>query len=590
MGVVLSRSVFFHIGRTGGHWISHALWRAGLVEKKLQPLHVTPAQAAGDACVADKPFSFCFVRHPLDWAASVWRHEMEFGWREVDAAPAENFADFLRHLLAVYPKGPCTAAMAPFVDHCSFIGKLETLSQDLHAALRQAGETFDPAMLDLAPVNVSSNPFIRQACVAPHDLLAAFLRADSAFCERFGYAGVPLGLVGESAGSPWPKLRSKPAHRADPALPLSRTRFAFHLDDGSKTVSGAHEQRLQWALVKAVNGVERPGRTAVVSRIDPYAAHLLCAKPGARVTFVPADEQVIPKRVMSHLADQPAVVDFRSFHASDADEDFDTIMLLDSADLSGALEGELLLTAKRIRPGGQLLLVAPILRTDLPVSTTVGADAAECPGHKLVYRSVAEWRTVLGNCGFEVVEVVDSFEDAPPDALLREIESLAATLQVDPAHLLGKAVLSARRSPGERPAAMRDLWVRRRILDFSEAYDSLPRAVEARLLMLEEQVKIECRRRVLAEQGLIDRGADLLVARREKQAFLADLDFRADELRRAREEHLATQAELDGLRALVTRLGCEPEISSLARNLAANGVNSRSAPFSPALKAHSQGA
>jgi len=578
----------------------------------------------------------------LEWAASVWRHEMEFGWREVDAAPADNFADFLRQLLTTYPTGPCTAAMAPYIDHCSFIGKLETLSRDLGMALREAGEVFDPAVLDVAPVNVSSNPMIRGACVAPHDLLAAFLEADAAFCERFGYADVPMKLVGAFEGSPWPKLRSNPAQSADPALPLSRTRYAYQLDDGSKTQGDPCEQRLQWALVKAINGVERPGRTAVVSEVDPYAAHLLSAKPGARVTFVPADERVTPKRLMLHLDGQPAVVDFRSFHTPEVEEDFDTIMLLDSADLSGALEGELLLTAKRVKPGGELLLVAPMLWTDLAISTTFDADSTERQGQKLVYRSLAEWRTVLGNCGFEAVTLVDSFDDPPPDTLLLEVESLATALGVDPGHLLGKAVLSARRSTGERPAAARDLWVRRRMLNLAEGYDSLPAAVEARLLMLESQVKTERLRRAQAEQGVIDRGTELLAARRDAHALLVELDFHVDELRRAREQHQSaqaeldilkaraeqgaidrgaellaarrdmhvllvelefradelrraqarcqsTQAELDALRSLLAQLGYRPEASSCGMDAAANDPSRRSAGFSPTLKSRSQG-
>ena len=557
---------------------------------------MTPAQAAADPDVAARPFAFCFVRHPLRWAASVWRHEMEFGWREADAVPHDNFTDFLRWLLETRPEGPCTASVAPYLDHCHFVGKLETLSQDLCAALTKAGETFDPAALDVPPVNASSNATIRSACVAPRELLSAVLEADAAFCRRFGYGGVPPELVGESVGSPWPKLRVRRPGTADQALSLSRPQFTYRLEDGCEVRGDPDRQRLQWALIKAIDGLDAPGRTAVVSEVDAYAAYLLAAKPGSDVTFVPADARVTPTRLKSQLLDQPAILDFQSFHEDDAEEDFDTIMLLDSADLSAALEGELLMTARRLKPGGRLVLAASVLRTDAQVSTTFDADWSERRGCRLVYRSLAEWRTVLGNCGFEDVEVIDEFDEAAQDARQRSAEALSAALGSDPACLLGQALLGARRASGDRPAEMRDMWVRRRLLSMDAAYDSLPAVVEARFLMLERQVETERLRRAQAEQGVVDREADLVLARCETQAQRVEMDFLADKLRRTEQQRLAVQVELDELKALVSRLGAGPAALNQGLDVAANdavGANA-SAPlrwalgFLPGRKASAQ--
>jgi hypothetical protein len=496
---------------------------------------------------------------------------MEFGWREVDAKPTECFTTFLRQLMEAYPGGPCGAAMAPYVDHCNFVGKLETASHDLAAALTQAGEGFDPAALEVAPMNASSNPAIRRACVTPLDVLETFMQADAGFCARFGYESVPQELVGAPAPSPWPKLRSKRWRPDGTALPLSRTRFAYHLDDGSKIGGDPDHQRLQWGLIKSIQGIENPGRTAVVSEVDPFAAHLLASKPGAEVTFVPADARVRPQRLIAHLRVQPTVTDFRSFHETDAHEDFDTIMLVDSAELSGALEGELLLTVKRLKPGGQLLLVAPVLHADVAVSTTFDADAVGRRGCMVVYRSLADWRTVLANCGFEAVEILDSFHHIPPPSLSHQVETLAEGLRADPAHLLGTVVLSARRRASvESTEAMRDLWVRRKLIDLGCAYDSLPAVIEARLLMLESQVRTERLWRVQAEQGVADREAQMLAERKEAEAERVELKYAIDRARRVQAESKSIKAELEELRGLLNQLGCDPKALAAGLEVAAN--------------------
>ena len=170
MTIVLPNSVFFHIGRTGGHWVNHVLWRAGLIDKRLHPLHLTPQDVASDEDVSSRKNRFCFVRHPLDWAASVWRHEMEFGWSDSElsrAASADDFPSFLRKLLRAYPNGPCTQTMKPYLDGCPFVGKLERIAEDLACALSGAGEVFEAKCLAAPPLNQSSIPELVDADVTP---------------------------------------------------------------------------------------------------------------------------------------------------------------------------------------------------------------------------------------------------------------------------------------------------------------------------------------------------------------------------------------------------------------------------------------
>jgi len=488
---------------------------------------------------------------------------MEFGWSDSEltsVAADENFASFLEKLLAAYPDGPCRHAMRPYVDHCTFIGRLESIASDLAEALTQAGEVFDPLVLTAPPINESSIAALREACVAPAELLEKFLEAETDFCKRFEYHGVPRAMVGQCGGGAWPKLPSRAAVQLshDPAadLQLTRTRFTYHLDDGL-VVGGGHEQRLQWAIVEAIDRCENPGRCAVVVETDPYAAYLLAAKPQADVTFVPADERVIPRRLMNRLGDSIAIRDFRAFHASGDDEAFDTIVLVDSGDISAALEGELIMTRSKLKPGGALLLVAPVLKTDIPISTTFADGLTPRRGCKLIYRSLSDWRTVLENCGYTAIEVLDSFGEAPDEPLRDQVEELAARLKLDPAHLLGKALIKVERpsagAEARAPSEARELWIRRQILYLEGAYDSLPSAIEARLLMLEAQAQSERMRRERAEQGMADREQELLAARRQIHSLATEADYGRELIRQAREVQRATEAELEALRTLIHR-------------------------------------
>ncbi len=562
MTVVLPKSVFFHIGRTGGHWVNHVLWRAGLIEKRLSPLHLTPAAAASNPLVSAKTEKFCFVRHPLDWAASVWRHEMEFGWSESElsrVAADDNFASFLRKLLGAYPDGPCSHAMTPYLDGCTFVGKLENIAEDLTSALVQAGETFDPKAFAARPVNQSSIPALLDASVAPAALLEEFLQAEAGFCERFGYGGYDPRMVGSAASTPWPRFASR-NDSGDAALSLGRTRFTYHLDNGVVVGGGAKEQRLQWGLIKAARALKGAGRTAVVSEIDPYVGHLFATLGEAEVTIVPSDVRVTPRRLNAQIANDIEVCDFRSFHAAGQDRPFDTVVLVDSADISAAFEDELLSTFERLKPAGRLLIVAPILQSDLPVSTTFADSPAASRVRKLIYRSLPDWRTVLANCGFEDFSVVDRFDEAPSEARRKQVEALADALKADPAHLLGKAVISVRRVSESRiQFENRELWLRRRILSLEEAYDSLPKAVEARILVLEAEARAERQRREKAEQGIIDREQELFSARRDLHALAMDADHSRSLSSQALEAQRACQAELDALRAMMSALGVGSE-------------------------------
>lgn len=70
-----------------------------------------------------------------------------------------------------------------------FIGRYESLVEDLIRALRMAGETFDPALLrSVPPANVSSRlSDWAQRCLYTEELRAAMAESEREAMEIFGY-------------------------------------------------------------------------------------------------------------------------------------------------------------------------------------------------------------------------------------------------------------------------------------------------------------------------------------------------------------------------------------------------------------------
>jgi hypothetical protein len=568
MSIILPNSVFYHIGRTGGHWVNHVLWAAGLIEQRLFPLHLTPAQVASNPLVATKRYSFCFVRHPLRWAASLWRHQMEFGWSGSEmsnSAAQDNFAEFLQNLLQIYPNGACRSAMTPYTNNCTFVGRLETIADDLKQALTEAGETFDAHAFQSPPVNETSVQVLKSASVAPIEVLEAFMKAEQEFCSHFGYNFIPQEMIGTTDWQPWPKLPVRKDSNgvprlSSPMLVSTKTRFIYHLDDGQILPSNKNEKRMQWSIMNVVDEWDGPGRCAVVSETDPYPAYLLATKPNAKVTFVAADKRAVSQRLTDHLQGPLDILDFRDFIGAEYEELFDFIFLVDSADINAILEGELIAMFKRLKPGGVLVAILPILQIEPPIRITLPLKFSIRFGQKLVYQSLSQWEIVFANCGFGEFEVVDRFNEAPEgDDFRNFINQLASSLQVDAGHFLGKAVIRVRRT-GEASmdvpiSDLREQWMKRSLFDLTDtAYDFLPPVIEARLLAAEDEARKERLRRDRAEQGIADREQELLAARRNIYALASDADYSREQLIRARKAQEEAQIELDQLRNLLRQL------------------------------------
>ena len=218
MALILPRSIFFHVPKTGGEWVREAIERAGIPTRETnrelpweqrKHSHQLNTTHRGPWCFAfeRRPwtwyrpggrFTFAFVRNPLDWYASRWAYKMEREvWTDDDPIDAkcrcDDFQEFMRLLLEHFP-GHASDLYELYVGRdegvVDFVGRQEALASDLTKALRLAGEKFDEAaILDTDEVNVTARSLKWKArCKYTEELRRAVMKADERIMKRFGYA------------------------------------------------------------------------------------------------------------------------------------------------------------------------------------------------------------------------------------------------------------------------------------------------------------------------------------------------------------------------------------------------------------------
>lgn len=176
-------ALFIHIPKTGGNWVSDVLEEEGLVLAHVSGKHASDQLADFESFFRQpyaysKPnralYKFCFVRHPLRWYESWFRMQQAQGWpmrgdasgpggllpfwnptAELDRLGGDDFNVFVGNVLRQQP-GFVTAMYRRYARGVHFVGRQETLVDDLISVLRKLGVSFNEARIRAhAPVNVS---------------------------------------------------------------------------------------------------------------------------------------------------------------------------------------------------------------------------------------------------------------------------------------------------------------------------------------------------------------------------------------------------------------------------------------------------
>jgi SAM-dependent methyltransferase len=201
VALVLPHSIFFHVGRTAGHYVRKTIREMAIPAYDVGSFHDWPSNIQLNETEKKKLF-FCFVRHPLAWLKSFWCHEMQFGWSQCEYShktQSDSFAEFLTKAVEAFPNGPASEVFRPFLMQCQQVGRQENLTADLRRILERAGEKVVPEVLEQAGVTtVEIAREILDAATAPKELLERVLHTERELCERFGYVDIPKSLIGPS--------------------------------------------------------------------------------------------------------------------------------------------------------------------------------------------------------------------------------------------------------------------------------------------------------------------------------------------------------------------------------------------------------
>ena len=134
MGVITPNTIFFHLPRTGGTWVTRSLEEAfGEQAIKLNvdagwPLPENGIHVPPTRIVSPEKFTFTFVRHPWDWYVSFF---------QLGLPEEKTWGEFVDNYLGKY-----TELVKQF-EQVDFVGTTENLYFDLCNALELAGEDFD---------------------------------------------------------------------------------------------------------------------------------------------------------------------------------------------------------------------------------------------------------------------------------------------------------------------------------------------------------------------------------------------------------------------------------------------------------------
>lgn len=210
MALLLPRSVFIHIPKTGGTWVRAAVQKAGIPTNEIiafRESHINTQVIAGsihapfsDVEPQSRP-SFAFVRHPFTYYQSYWAYKRWFrGWNEVHGVDrlcaSDSFSEFVQAVVTHRP-GWVSKLYTQYLDHkneghgsVTYIGRMESLVDDLVHVLRQFGEQFDEhALRSVPPKNKAAHDERwRDSCQLTPEIMQLIAQSEAVAMQRFGYS------------------------------------------------------------------------------------------------------------------------------------------------------------------------------------------------------------------------------------------------------------------------------------------------------------------------------------------------------------------------------------------------------------------
>jgi len=223
-------AIFLHVPKTGGSWVRRILLDTGLFIRSIGRPHADVDRVFGPVttkkreilryyfkcCIGaspgEKPFLFCFVRHPLSWYESWFKFmgTAEKNWKLLgdendiskwhpqsclNGLDSRDFNTFVRNVVKKRP-GYVTEMFSRYTcPPVAFIGKQENLTDDLITVLNRLDLDFDEDYIRTHPkINVSSAGENDNVIWDP-DLRKEVYRLEYAAIRRYGYDQADYGYT-----------------------------------------------------------------------------------------------------------------------------------------------------------------------------------------------------------------------------------------------------------------------------------------------------------------------------------------------------------------------------------------------------------
>ncbi|MEQ1897730.1 MAG: sulfotransferase family 2 domain-containing protein [Vicinamibacterales bacterium] len=191
--LIFENGVLLHVPKTGGTWVKAAIRNARISVEE----YIVDGDPHADLsyCPHRDRFLFAFVREPLSLYQSYWRFKITSGWdprNPFDATcGAPTFEGFVECVLRLEPAW-CSRMFEDYVgrepgEGVDFVGRYESLADDLIRALRMMGASVDEQAIRMTPpVNVSTAS--RNLARWTPELADRVRRSEERAIVRFGYA------------------------------------------------------------------------------------------------------------------------------------------------------------------------------------------------------------------------------------------------------------------------------------------------------------------------------------------------------------------------------------------------------------------
>lgn len=191
MAVLLQKSIFIHVPRTGGQWVRSVLRKAYQgIEKEVGDSHCSVRDLDKD--LLEKYKTFGFVRHPANWVMSRWSHlnaKKELTSKTLpklhkrfhDVFVKDSFQKTVENIIENDPNLVCDT-FDKQLQGCDFIGRLEDQPRSLSLILKCCSERFNPNWAtSVDPINQSS----KRKLVLSTKVNDKFLRSNQAILDRW---------------------------------------------------------------------------------------------------------------------------------------------------------------------------------------------------------------------------------------------------------------------------------------------------------------------------------------------------------------------------------------------------------------------